>query len=163
MRLPFLRPRWFGLALLPGLLLFTVACNNPGNTSEGRNEPAGETSQRELTDAPVPFQIVETDGQKLAELQEKPAGAYWVTVDGNNYLVVTAGQKPTAGYTLVVESVTYDGTALKVKAQLLEPNPGEMVAQVITYPMAVLSIADESFHQAPAAVEWITDVSPPAN
>lgn len=162
MRFPLLRRRWFGLLLL-GLVLITGACGNTGNASESTGQPQESSPQGQDAPTPVSFEIADINTQQLEELQEQPAGAYWVTVDDKTYLVVTAGQKPTAGYTLVVESVTYDGTALKVKAQLLEPNPGEMVAQVITYPMAVLSIADESFHQAPAAVEWITDVSPPAN
>ena len=153
---PFFRKRLFlGLVLLSGLLLILGACGSPGTAAESPNDTGdGSPEQNGSEPAPVAFQVEDIHFQQLDELQSQPAGAYWVTVDENTYLVVTAGEKPTAGYAIDVETVTYDGTELKVHAQLHEPKPGEVVAQVITYPMVVLSILDESLHHVPATVEW---------
>jgi len=162
MRFPLLHRRWFGLLLL-GLVLITGACGNTGNASESTGQPQESSPQGQDAPTPVSFEIADINTQQLEELQEQPAGAYWVTVDDKTYLVVTAGQKPTAGFTVHIEAVTFDGTALNIRAQLQEPKPGDMVAQVITFPMVALSILDESLHHAPATVEWTSAPSNPAS
>ena len=62
-------------------------------------------------------------------------------VDGKVYVVVTRGEKPTAGYDLSIEKMklekTEDGQNLVVTALFIEPPDGETVSQVITYPYKV--------------------------
>ena len=157
----FLHPRWLSRVVLVSLLLMLSACGNTPPPDSTANTPSETTQQDDVTAIPVKFQIVDIDIQKVEHLFDKPAGAYWVSENDHVYLVVSAGEKPSAGYSLHVESVAYDGTALKVKAILQTPNPGDGVAAVITYPMLALSIEDATLHQAPATVEWITDEQSP--
>lgn len=62
-------------------------------------------------------------------------------VDGKVYVVVTRGEKPTAGYDLSIEKMklekTDDGQNLVVTALFTEPPEGESVAQIITYPCQI--------------------------
>lgn len=62
-------------------------------------------------------------------------------VDGKVYVVVTRGEKPTAGYDLSIEKMllekTADGSNLVVTALFREPAEGETVSRIITYPYLV--------------------------
>lgn len=62
-------------------------------------------------------------------------------VDGKIYVVVTRGEKPTAGYDLSIEKMklekTKEGTNLVVTALFTEPASGTVVSQIITYPYVV--------------------------
>ena len=63
-------------------------------------------------------------------------------VDGKVYVVVTRGEKPTAGYDLAIENIqlqkTEDGGSnMVVTALFKEPAEGETVSRIITYPYVV--------------------------
>ena len=63
-------------------------------------------------------------------------------VDGKVYVVVTRGEKPTAGYDLAIEQLrlqkTEDGGSnMVVTALFKEPAEGETVSRIITYPYVV--------------------------
>ncbi len=62
-------------------------------------------------------------------------------VDGKVYVVVTRGEKPTAGYEVSIEEMrlekTNKGTNLKVYSLFKEPVKGVAVAQMSTYPYSV--------------------------
>ncbi len=62
-------------------------------------------------------------------------------VDGKVYVVVTRGEKPTAGYEVDIDDMrlekTKDGNNLKVVGLFKEPTKGKAVAQMSTYPYAV--------------------------
>ncbi|KAB3533549.1 protease complex subunit PrcB family protein [Alkaliphilus serpentinus] len=64
-----------------------------------------------------------------------------VKIDDVVYVVVTRGEKLTAGYTVAIESMRLttenDETKLVVNAVFGDPKPDELVAQVITYPYVV--------------------------
>ncbi|WP_227537538.1 protease complex subunit PrcB family protein [Marinobacter litoralis] len=56
-------------------------------------------------------------------------------------IFVTLGQKPTAGYSLGLAEVGQENGTLKLQMDLKAPEPGMMVAQVITSPCVVLAVA----------------------
>ena len=62
-------------------------------------------------------------------------------IDGKVYVLVTRGEKPTAGYEICIEEMvtekTSKGTNLQVHALFKDPAEGESVAQVSTFPYAV--------------------------
>lgn len=62
-------------------------------------------------------------------------------VDGKVYVVVTRGEKPTAGYEVLVQAMTLEktkeGSNLKVEAKFKEPEDGVAVSKVTTYPYSV--------------------------
>lgn len=77
-------------------------------------------------------------------------------VDGKVYVIVTRGEKPTAGYDVKVESMRLEkvksGTNMKVFATFTEPKEGGSVAQIITYPYAVTST---NLKNLPTTIELI--------
>lgn len=62
-------------------------------------------------------------------------------IDDKVYVLVTRGEKPTAGYEVSIEEIvaekTEKGTNLKVHALFKEPKEGKTVAQISTFPYAV--------------------------
>lgn len=64
-------------------------------------------------------------------------------IDGKVYVVVTRGEKPTAGYEVNIEKMRLENekgkTNLKVYAKFTEPEEGKAVSQIITYPYAAAS------------------------
>lgn len=64
-------------------------------------------------------------------------------IDGKVYVIVTRGEKPTAGYEVAIDKMTLEktkaGTNMKVHATFTEPQEGVAVSQVVTYPYAVAS------------------------
>ena len=79
-------------------------------------------------------------------------------VDGKVYVVVTRGEKPTAGYEATIDRMTIEKnngkTNLKVKAIFKEPEEGKAVAQVSTYPV---SVAKTNLTVLPDAIELIIE------
>ena len=78
-------------------------------------------------------------------------------VDGKVYVVVTRGEKPTAGYDIQIEKMklekTEQGKNLVVTALFTDPPAGETVAQVITYPYQV---AETDLTELPDTIELRT-------
>ena len=68
-------------------------------------------------------------------------------------LAVLRGQMPTAGYSVTIEDVRYAGEMVDVFVSLTNPGPDDMVAQVITYPLAV-QIMSRSDVQEPGQRGW---------
>lgn len=57
-------------------------------------------------------------------------------------VLVTDGERPTAGYSLDIARVDSTGPAWIVEVSRQEPGPDEMVAEVITYPYALVGFRD---------------------
>ena len=70
-----------------------------------------------------------------------------VNLDRESLVIVTLGQKPTAGYSVGRESATADRKTLKLAMKVNSPAPDMMVAQVITSPCAVLAVADSQWQR----------------
>ena len=63
-------------------------------------------------------------------------------IEDEVYVIVTRGEKKTAGYTVTIDKIekvkTKDNFDLIVYAEYKDPKPNELVAQVITYPTIVV-------------------------
>ncbi|WP_326909765.1 stalk domain-containing protein [Sedimentibacter sp. MB31-C6] len=91
---------------------------------------------------PIEFEVVDNQSildnellKKLYDNNHKIKGIYSL-IDGDSiYVLVSAGEKPTGGYGLTVDSITEvtKGTAY-IHATLTSPAEGSMVTQVLTYP-----------------------------
>lgn len=81
-------------------------------------------------------------------------------VDGKVYVVVTRGEKPTAGYDLSIEKMklekTKEGTNLAVTALFTEPDADMTVSKIITYPYVV---AETGLEALPDTIELIARYS----
>ncbi len=71
----------------------------------------------------------------------KKAGVHSIRHNGHMYVLVSAGKKPTGGYSLGINSIAYE-TATKafVNAYVKAPSPDTMVTQVETYPHVLVKI-----------------------
>ena len=77
-------------------------------------------------------------------------------IDGKVYVVVTRGEKPTAGYEAAIDKIeiekTKQGTNMKVHAAFTEPDEDKAVSQVTTYPYVV---AETELTSLPRSIELI--------
>lgn len=96
----------------------------------------------------VKFQNIEVDKapEKIQELIPRYLSeerALACSIDGKVYIIVTRGEKGTAGYSAGLEKiekvkVNKKNYNLVVHAKYKDPKPDEMVAQIITYPVIVV-------------------------
>lgn len=70
-----------------------------------------------------------------------------VDLDNEQLIIVTLGQKPTAGYSVGLENVAWDNPVLRLTMRVSEPAPGMMVAQVITSPCVVLAVNGDNWQK----------------
>lgn len=77
-------------------------------------------------------------------------------IDGKVYVIVTRGEKPTAGYEAAIENITLEktdgGNNMKVYATFTDPSDGTAVSQIVTYPYAV---AETGLTSLPDTVELV--------
>lgn len=97
-------------------------------------------------DAGVPFEVLSEESipQKIQEILPRYKAlerALACKIDDEIYVIVTRGEKPTGGFTVDIdriEKVTEEEkTKLVVYAQFEDPQPGDVVTQVVTYPYVV--------------------------
>jgi hypothetical protein len=93
--------------------------------------------------------------EKLAQLREK--GGTTVCNDKNyTYVLLALGERRTGGYSIEVvgaeEKVSPTEKEVLIKAKERKPHPGDMVIQVITYPVAVYRLP---LTDLPVKVEWV--------
>jgi len=78
-------------------------------------------------------------------------------VDGEIFVVVTRGEKPTGGYTVNIDKIEKikenDRFRLIVYAAFKDPEPGDVVSQLITYPYIV---AKTNLKELPYKIELKT-------
>lgn len=107
----------------------------------------------QLEETKIPQAIVTDVIPEYRELER----ALGCLADGKVYVVVTRGEKPTAGFGLEISEMrlekTEHGQNLVVTALFIEPPEGEAVAQVITYPVQV---AETELTQLPDTIELRT-------
>ena len=100
----------------------------------------------------IPFSVV-----FCSCLEDDLPSALGCLVDGKVYVVVTRGEKPTAGYDIQIDKMklekTEQGKNLVVTALFTDPPAGETVAQVITYPYQV---AETDLTELPDTIELRT-------
>lgn len=95
---------------------------------------------------PIEFHVVNMesirDNALLLNLYDKNhmTPSIYSLIDGNYiYVLVAAGEKPTGGYSIEIDSITEvtQGTAY-IHATLNSPGEGSIVTQVLTYPSAMV-------------------------
>lgn len=59
------------------------------------------------------------------------------------YLVVFAGEKPTSGYQIKVESIEHKDNIVRILAKIIKPDPDSMQAMVLTYPFDVVRVEED--------------------
>ncbi|NLL57026.1 MAG: protease complex subunit PrcB family protein [Firmicutes bacterium] len=113
-------------------------------------EKPREDTPREDTPEYEVIEDLDTLPEKIAETLEhlKRQRGYFVFNPkdygtGNDlYVLISAGEKPTGGYSINIDSLTLQNNTLKVVVKEQEPAAEDGVIQVITYPLVVVKMYD---------------------
>ncbi len=155
------------LILITAYLFTGCSIFNRSNSSAPPEEQRQEekVSEREITEPEqqmpaekprkdtLEYEVIEdldTLPKKIAETLEdlKRQRGYFVFNPkdygtGNDlYVLISAGEKPTGGYSISVESLILQNNTLKVVVKEQEPAAEDGVIQVITYPLVVIKMYD---------------------
>ena len=121
-----------GIAALIGALAYLASGSGLIEMGSGKN-----VDFTQLTKDEIP-QAIEIDVIPEYRDLERALGCL---IDGKIYVVVTRGEKPTAGYDLFIEKMKLeksDGkTNLVVSTLFTDPPAGTAVPQIVTYPYTV--------------------------
>jgi hypothetical protein len=133
------------------VLAALYACINTGNEDLKTSDTAA---------AGVSFERVGPDALS-ADLsgridQSRVEEGYEILTSGDeNFIVVYAGQRPTAGYNIEITSVASGEGKTKVLVKETSPAEGDMTAQVLTYPFDVAKLGSPV--NGSVEIEYIKD------
>lgn len=65
------------------------------------------------------------------------------TFDGDTYILLTMGEKPSAGYVITVKEIKQYVDEIRVYAETIEPDKGTLVTGAITYPYELVKLSGE--------------------
>ena len=137
----------FGLIILVAILWAILFQGGIGTSDE-------KIEFKELSKKEVPSAIEREVIPEYRELER----ALGCVVDGKVYVIVTRGEKPTAGYNVSISSMTMErtneGSNLQVTACFEDPAPGVSVEKVSTYPYVV---ASTTLVNLPDSIELISE------
>ncbi len=79
----------------------------------------------------------------MVQQQKKEERAAAYIAEDTVYLVVTRGEKPTGGYDVSVAGIEktnigQEGYSVDIYVEYKNPGPGQLVAQVVTYPHVIV-------------------------
>lgn len=133
--------RVFALILI--VMLFAVGCGKDGEDVTQKPEvPMGE----------LDYEVVDVNSSEFSELYSesefaewydesyKAEGAYSFDTDEYLYVLVSAGEKKTGGYTIENILLIGDEDEIELTADLRVPAEGSPVTQAVTYPNVLLRI-----------------------
>ena len=89
------------------------------------------------------FAIVEENefpmevNQWLNSNKEKE-GYFVIEEEEHTYVVITRGEKSTGGYSIIVNEIEDQEEWVSIKVEYINPDPMDMVMQIITYPVIVI-------------------------
>lgn len=153
-------PRW-RRSLFPTALLFLVclgvAGRPPAATAVAFTPLAGGAAYTANLAAPVLLlAATAAQGARLARLTDQPeVEARLVAVDfaTTRLLGVFAGPMGSSGHGIAVTAIHVGPDAVQVTVSLSQPRPGQNVADVITYPYAIVAVPRAALPAA-VATQW---------
>lgn len=141
------------LFIASAVFLLITACSVNGGSSADKTVKVRQITQSAycgLTGPGVAF--VRSDAEREALLDVSGQNMTTdvvrkVALDRESLVIVTLGQKPTAGYSVGLQSALAQGKVLVLDMQVGEPMPDMMVAQVVTSPCVVLAVEAGDWQQ----------------
>lgn len=108
----------------------------------GCSVKAASPVAKERNDAQVSFEVLKPPYPAFVEdavkSMKQKGGSKVIHKEGHTFVVIALGQRPSAGYSVVIEKVKHaDG---KTVIYYEEKKPQGMAASVITYPVAVVKM-----------------------
>lgn len=125
----------------------------------------GCSETKEEVDLPEPFEfdyelIEEDDLTEKAliewyELNKDKYGSYIYSEDEfEKYLLISAGERPTGGYSLSIVDVSKSDNVITFRVVLDEPSPDEMVTEALTYPNLLIEVSGNESFEVDAILEF---------
>lgn len=145
------------IAVMCGMLIFSLGGCTPAESKENPPAQVGENDELEQNDNENNNnELKQYDGVKARIINENyPVEIETYLEDNKNqetqqafninnrtYLVLTMGEKPSAGYAVELKDLVLKDGYLKVFARYIKPGKDEIVATVITYPYLVIETDD---------------------
>jgi len=132
------------------LLVLTAlyACSNVGNEDLSGDEGAQSTdigtsqgiTVNDISFERVAFEDLNEEIKDQVDKNKEDSG-FEVLLNGqDSYLVVYAGVKPTAGYSIEITKIADNEGITQVTVKENAPDKGVMVAQVLTYPFDIVKL-----------------------
>lgn len=116
------------IILLLLLSLFSAGCSGSNKPGDGKAEK-------------LSYDIIEKEDLSNNTLKDwyersyKEFGYHYTSDDkGNRYVLISAGERPSGGYELVLESVGEEAEKITFIAELRYPEEDQAVTQALTYP-----------------------------
>ncbi len=119
-----------GIVVLIGAVFFII---NTGNGEEERIDVG--LIHTELEEMP-------TNVREYLEQYTMTENYRAFTFDGDTYLYATRGEMMTAGYSVVLKDGQFSDGNVEVIVEKRDPDESDMVAQVLTYPIKLVRLAD---------------------
>lgn len=116
---------------------------------EQTSQPGQPVQPPQPGKTPLSFTVLDLSAapkglRELAGQNREKATATGIKLEGNVYLLITRGVKPTGGYNVEIGPVTQETkagrTVIVVAVKYTDPKPDQMVTQAITYPMVAAKL-----------------------
>ncbi|OCB69879.1 PrcB C-terminal [Flavobacterium glycines] len=98
-----------------------------------QNDGGGNINFYEILTEPKEIKMLQNDDKLKRKISTDD-------LQQSNFVILNMGEKPTGGYTITVDSVIETDTNIVIKVKEINPEPGAMLTQNITYPYTVLKV-----------------------
>ncbi|MEC7815993.1 MAG: protease complex subunit PrcB family protein [Pseudomonadota bacterium] len=132
------------------VLLTACASGGSVNDSEVNVRQVTQSAQCGLTGPGIAYVLNESERESLLDLNGQnmvTRAVRDVNLTRESIVIVTLGQKPTAGYSVGLANASADGETLTLSVQVSSPPADAMTAQVITSPCVVLAVPADNWQQ----------------
>lgn len=130
--------KWVQALLVIALMFTLTACDDVV-------KPNGKDGDKPSPNKQVVYEIIAEE--KLPEALKawylekyKLEGIHVEKHEGKQYVILSAGEKPTGGFRIDNVTLTPVDTIIKVTAELVVPGPDDMVTQALTYPSVLIEM-----------------------
>ncbi|QDU72933.1 protease complex subunit PrcB family protein [Mucisphaera calidilacus] len=139
-------------AVLGLSLALSAGCstNNNGNGADAADQsarmglatPVGilETVTGDHEVFASPGLMLVNDASDVDGYDATPLAGLNVDFSSHSVIVLALGQQATGGYWATIDAIQYEGDELVVQAKVNQPDPGQMVSQVISHPFAAVVV-----------------------
>lgn len=132
--------------------LFLIGCDPPNDLPENEEESPPEEYDPKKN-AEVKYEVIDETTlpqevrEKITLLQKEKGYFVFTSPDYDTgeavLLMISAGEKPTGGYTLNLLSIKKENGLLQLEVEEKEPAADEIVIQALTYPTLVIELGRE--------------------
>lgn len=122
------------------IIISAVGCQEAATGDIDEGPAVGDSILIQIE--PVDPLALSKENQQELESRRTEAGHYLFEEEGTTYLAVFSGERNTGGYSIEIAEITLQDNKLSVSTVETAPDPDMMVTQALTYPMAVVSLAD---------------------